>query len=82
MLKGLIHRAVGKELDGKSVSYVVAWREAWRELAFFSTLTRFSDLQWVQRENVKVEQNLVSITFVTRKIDELTELMAVTVRWP
>ena len=74
ILKGLIHKSIGKDLDsnGSVAASVVNWREAWRELASYLTLSRFSDLQRVRREDVTLnyESKVVSIAFKTRKNDQ------------
>ena len=73
-LKGLIHKAIGKDLDsnGRVPASLVNWREAWRELASYLTLSRFSDLQRVRKEDITLnyESKIVAIAFKTRKNDQ------------
>ena len=70
-----MHKSIGKNLDsnGRVPATLVNWREAWRELASFLTLARFSDLQRVRREDVRLDyqKKIVSISFKTRKNDQL-----------
>ena len=74
ILKGLIHKSIGKDLDsnGRVSASLVNWREAWRELASYLTLSRFSDLQRVRRQDVTLdyEKRVVAIAFKARKNDQ------------
>ena len=75
ILKGLVHKSIGKDLDsnGAIAASLVNWREAWREMASYLTLSRFSDLQRVRRQDVTLdyEKRVVQIAFKTRKNDQL-----------
>jgi hypothetical protein len=74
LVKGIVHRAIGRDIDsqGRERASLTMWREAWRELICFLSLSRFSDLQRVSRKHVLVEKNSVAITFLTRKTTKLT----------
>jgi hypothetical protein len=72
LVKGLVHRAIGRDIDtfGQDKATLTMWREAWRELICFLSLSRFSDLQRVKRKNVLITENRVQIDFLTRKNDQ------------
>jgi hypothetical protein len=72
LVKGIVHRAIGRDIDsqGRERASLTMWREAWRELICFLSLSRFSDVQRVSRKHVLVEKNSVAITFLTRKNDQ------------
>jgi hypothetical protein len=69
-LKGLINVAIGKHLDGKGKASMVMWREAWRELACFSAIARFSDINRLKRKDVFIEGEAIRLVFNVRKNDQ------------
>jgi hypothetical protein len=72
LVKGLVHRAIGRDIDsfGRERASLTMWREAWRELICFLSLSRFSDLNRVKRKDVLIEGDKVAINFLTRKNDQ------------
>ena len=71
-LKGLVHKSIGKDLNGGAEASLIMWREAWRKLTCFLTLARFSDLQRVQRKHVHFDlaKKMITIEFTARKNDQ------------
>lgn len=71
ILKGMIHRTIGSELDGGARCELAYWREMWRETVCLSTLARFLRLQRVQGKDViSLDSQTIQVNFLTRKNDQ------------
>jgi hypothetical protein len=69
MIRKLIDRNLGNAADKRAGSKdppVTTWRNVWFEVMSFATLSRFSDLQRVTRQDVLVSKESVTIIFGTR----------------